>query len=63
MDENEEAINLAKLYYFTNQIIYRSSQVERDVRFSNDFLEYLRHSVADSIEFENSGGKQTINIT
>ena len=42
--------------YFANQIIYRSSVNERKMRFTTDFLEFLRFSVADTIFYDHDGG-------
>lgn len=46
----------AKTMYYANQIIYRSARYEKRMRFSTDFLEYLRHSVADTIHYQHDGG-------
>jgi len=52
--DNEEVIKDAKTLYYANQIIYRSSKNEKRMRFSTDFLEYLRYSVAKDISYHHS---------
>ena len=54
--DNEEVIKDAKTLYYANQIIYRSSKNEKRMRFSTDFLEYLRYSVAKDISYHHSLG-------
>ena len=54
--DNEAVIKDAKTLYYANQIIYRSSKNEKRMRFSTDFLEYLRYSVAKDISYKHSLG-------
>lgn len=65
VEDNQEVINNAKTLYFANQIIYRSTQNERKMRFNTDFLEYLRFSVASKITYnlneENGNGQFVVN--
>ena len=56
MDENEEATNLAKLMYFSNQIIYKSKINESQMKVKNNFLEYLKYTVASEIEYDHNVG-------
>ena len=54
MEFNPEAQNIAKLFYFSNQIIYKSRINERQMRFRTDYLDYLKSAKADSITYDNS---------
>jgi hypothetical protein len=56
MEENEEAAHLAKIMYFSNQIIYKSKVNEKQMRVSNNFLEYLKYAVADDITYDHDDG-------
>ena len=49
IEDKKELTHNAKTLYYANQIIYRSSKNEKQMRFSTDFLEYLRFSVAKEI--------------
>ena len=56
IEDDYEKIRNAKTMYFANQIIYRSSANEKKMRFTTDFLEFLRFSVADTIMYDHCGG-------
>ena len=56
MEFNPEAQNIAKLVYFSNQIIYKSRINERQMKFETDYLEYLKSARADSIVYDHSSG-------
>ena len=61
MDYNEEAAYNAKVMYFSNQIIYQNEKYDKNIRFTNSFLNYLRYTVAESISYDHSqGGKFNI---
>ena len=54
MENNNEAQHVAKLIYFGNQIMYRSAENERKMRYTSDFLEFLRFQVAETITYEHA---------
>jgi hypothetical protein len=56
MEEIPQAQANAKMMYYANQIIYRTEENEKEMRFTSDFLEYLRYSVAESITYEQPCG-------
>lgn len=56
MHFNPEAENMAKLIYFSNQIIYKSRINERNMKIETDYLEYLKSATADSIVYDHSAG-------
>ena len=56
MEFNDEAAYNAKVMYFSNQIIYQSDKYDKNIRFSNPFLNFLRYTVAESISYDDSDG-------
>lgn len=56
IEDKKELTHNAKTLYYANQIIYRSSNNEKQMRFSTDFLEYLRFSVAKKITYNHEQG-------
>ena len=55
MDGNEEAQTAAKLYYFSNQIIYSNKQQDDEMRMSTKYLEFLKFTYADRITYNPKG--------
>lgn len=49
MEINPEAAYNAKVMYFSNQIIYLNEHYEKNLKYSNTFMNFLRYTVADTI--------------
>ena len=56
MEYNEEAAYNAKVMYFSNQIIYQNKKYDENLRYSNTFLNFLRHTVAETISYDTANG-------
>ena len=44
------------MLYYANQLIYRSAKTEKEMKFSTEFIDYLKHTVANTIEYKDKGG-------
>lgn len=62
MENNQEAQNIAKLMYFSNQIIYKSRINEDQMKIDSQFLEYLKSARADHISYDHLSGYGEFNI-
>ena len=51
MEGNQEAQLIAKLMYFSNQIIYLDEEDDKEMRITSKFLQFLKFTIADEISY------------